>query len=554
MATGDVGRSVRERFWLLVDGGLSIREASVGAGVCQATGIKWVKRAGLARLGYTVGKTDRVVVVCPEGATPSQVAKAQGMFDRDDQQDQVVDLVGQGSTVKEAAQQVGVSESAARRWSDNAGVLVVRRYSDVVRHRFWAVWDQCHDTSVAAREVGVHPATGRRWVRAAGGGRGPGRPIKSGSVSPLSGGLGWHDRSVFVDVDAKPGYRLSVREREQIAWGLSQKWSIRKIAAEMGRSASTVSREVTRNSGVDGQYRLLTAEQKAQTRAKRPKEAKLVADTPLRRYVAAGLKQKRSPEQIAHRIRLDYPDDPEMRVCHETIYQAIYVEARGGLKRDVERCLRQGRAYRQPRRKTGERRGRIPGMVPIADRPDISDRLVPGHWEGDLIIGKNNASAVGTVVERCFRYTMLAHLDGDHTAPTVRDAIVGLLGGMPGQLCRSLTWDQGREMACHFEVAQQADIEVYFADPHSPWQRGTNENTNGLLRQYLPKGTDLSLYTPHDLQAIADELNNRPRKVLGWLTPTEALHLYLGHTVIIGGRPAHLPDNLQPLAQRCVDQ
>jgi IS30 family transposase len=347
---------------------------------------------------------------------------------------------------------------------------------------------------------------------------------------------------------------LTARERERIAIGRAEKQSVRRIAREMGRPASTVSREIARNSGADGRYRVLDAERSAQERAKRPKRAKLVADTPLRRYVVAGLREDQSPEQIANRIRLEHPCDPEMRVCHETIYQAIYVESRGGLKHEMDQSLRQGRVYRQPRRATGERRGRIPGMVPIAERPDIADRLVPGHWEGDLMIGKNNASAVATLVERRVRYPMLGHLDSDHTAPAVRDAIVPLLAALPDQVRRSLTWDQGREMACHFEVADQANIEVYFADPHSPWQRGTNENTNGLLRQYLPKGTDLSVFSSDDLQAIADRLNNRPRKVLGWLTPTEALHLTLGHTVIIGGQPAELPDNLKPLAQRCVDQ
>ena len=520
MAGNGDGMDVREWFWSLVDGGSSIREASLGAGVQPSTGLKWVRRAGLARPGYTVGKSDRVVVVAPEGVLPSQAARDRGLVGGDDKR-----TVGMGRR--------GVPES--------------------VRDRFWAVWDQCRDVVVAAGEAGVHPATGRRWVRAAGGRR-PGRLVKSGSVPSFPRGLGWHDTSVIVDTDTETGTRLTARERERIAIGRAEKKSIRQIARELGRPASTISREVRRNTGEDGQYRMLTAEQRAQDRAKRPKEAKLVADTALRRYVVAGLREESSPEQIANRIRLDHPDDPEMRVCHETIYQAIYVEARGGLKHEMDQSLRQGRAYRQPRRTTGERRGRIPGMVPIAERPDIKDRLIPGHWEGDLIIGKNNASAVATLVERRVRYTMLGHLEADHTAPAVRDAVVALLADLPDQIRRSLTWDQGREMACHFQVADQADIDVYFADPHSPWQRGTNENTNGLLRQYLPKGTDLSVHTPDDLQAIADRLNNRPRKVLGWLTPTEALHLTLGHTVIIGGRPAELPDNLKPLAQRCVDQ
>ena len=468
--------------------------------------------------------------------------------------DKVLELVRSGCTTGETARASGVSLEAVLAWAREAGIRPRVGASSSTRERFWEAWKRGDSVESASREAGIHPTTGARWTRAAGVARPPGRPVKSESVPALPGESDWQDVRVVVDMDAETGKRLTVRERERIALGRATKQSIRQIARELGRSPATVSREVRRNAAQDGQYQVLGAEQKAQARAKRPKHAKLVADTPLRRYVVAGLGREASPEQIAHRIRLDYPDDPEMRVCHETIYQAIYVEARGGLKRDVERCLRQGRAYRQPRRTTGERRGRIPGMVPIAERPDISDRLVPGHWEGDLIIGKNSASAVATLVERRIRYTMLGHLDGDHTAPAVRDAVVALFATVPDQLCRSLTWDQGREMACHFHVADQADIDVYFADPHSPWQRGTNENTNGLLRQYLPKGTDLSVHTPDDLQAIADRLNNRPRKVLGWLTPTEALHLTLGHTVIIGGRPAELPDSLKPLAQRCVDQ
>jgi IS30 family transposase len=359
---------------------------------------------------------------------------------------------------------------------------------------------------------------------------------------------------MHIDMEAPRGWNLGIYERQEIALGIAEGLSAAAIGRQIGRPTSTVTREIARNQDSDGQYRFLQAEQLARSRAHRVKPSKLAQPGPLRDYVTTGLSQKYSPEQIAQRLRLDYPTNPEMHVCHETIYQGMYVESRGGLKREVEHALRQGRAYRHPRRKPEHRRKRIPGMIPIAERPDdVETRQVPGHWEGDLIIGKNSASAVATLVERRARYTMLGHLDTDHTAASVRDAIVPLLTGLPSQLRRTLTWDQGSEMACHFEVATHADIEVYFADPHSPWQRGTNENTNGLLRQYMPKGTDLSTYTAHDLETIANELNNRPRKVLGWLTPTEAMHLILGHTVIIGGQPAHLPDNLLPLAQRCID-
>jgi IS30 family transposase len=275
----------------------------------------------------------------------------------------------------------------------------------------------------------------------------------------------------------------------------------------------------------------------------------------LRDAVVAKLGDGLSPEQVVARLALEYPGDQEMRVCHETIYQAVYIHARGGLKREVVQALRTGRAHRRPHGKDSQRRGRIKDMVSISQRPmEADDRAVPGHHEGDLIIGKGSQSAVATVVERSSRFVMLGYLPGGHTAPEVQEAIVPLFTGLPATLRRTLTWDQGREMAGHLQVAEAADIKVYFADPHSPWQRGSNENTNGLLRQYLPKGVDLKAWDAQDLQAIADKLNARPRKTLGWLTPTEALTIMLGGTVIIAGRTMELPASLKPLTQRrCID-
>jgi IS30 family transposase len=359
---------------------------------------------------------------------------------------------------------------------------------------------------------------------------------------------------VLIDTDAPAGYRLGWADRQEIALGYNRGESMTVIAARIKRPVCTVSREIKRNVSPDGVYRLTDAHRDSVARAKRTKPAKLAQPGRLRDYVVAQLKKKRSPEQIASRIALEYPDDPEMRVCHETIYQAIYIQARGGLKREVDKALRRGRGYRKPQRKPDTRRTRVPDELLISQRPDdVADRLIPGHWEGDLILGSvASGSAVATLVERSTRFVMLGHLPADHTATTVRDAIVPLLAGLPDQMRKTLTWDQGSEMACHLQIAEQADINVYFAHPHSPWERGTNEATNGLLRQYLPKGTDLSIYTPTDLQAIADELNSRPRKTLGWLTPEEAWHLTLGHTITIGGRQMALPDTLQPLQQRCI--
>ena len=253
--------------------------------------------------------------------------------------------------------------------------------------------------------------------------------------------------------------------------------------------------------------------------------------TRLRREVQDRLKHNNSPEQIASRLRADFPDDPEMWVSHETIYQSLYVQSRGALRRELTRHLRTGRALRKPQRKEGERRGRIPGMVPISQRPaEVADRAVPGHWEGDLILGSTaSGSAIGTLVERTTRFVMLLHLPGDHSAGTVAEAMIAKMSELPEQLRRSLTWDQGVEMSQHGRIAAATQLQIYFCDPHSPWQRGTNENTNGLLRQYFPKGTDLSRWGPGYLDYVAAELNARPRKTLNWRTPAEALDALLSN-------------------------
>jgi len=324
------------------------------------------------------------------------------------------------------------------------------------------------------------------------------------------------------------GRYLSVAEREEIAVGLAAGESVRVIAARLGRSPSTVSREVRRNSRGARHYRAVAAQGQAQWRAARPKTAKLAGNDELRAWVQGKLEDKWSPEQISAMLAAEFPDRPEMRVSHETIYQSVYVQGRGALRRELARCLRTGRELRKPRRKAGERRGRIKDMVMISERPaEAADRAVPGHWEGDLIIGAGNKSAIGTLVERSTRFVLLLHLPQGYEAPQVAAAMTGAMAGLPAALRRSVTWDQGGEMAAHAQFTVATGLPVYFCDPHSPWQRGSNENTNGLLRQYFPKGTDLSVHSREHLAAVADQLNSRPRKTLGWKTPAQALDEFL---------------------------
>jgi transposase, IS30 family len=315
--------------------------------------------------------------------------------------------------------------------------------------------------------------------------------------------------------------RLSVAEREEISRGLIAGDSFCVIAARLGRSTSTVSRDVAANGG-RRRYRAWWADVRAVRNARRPKTPKLVRCSRLRREVERRLAQRWSPEQIAARLVVDYPDDAEMRVSHETIYQSLFVQARGALRRELTRCLRTGRTRRQPHRRTNAG-GELRDMVLLSARPpDVADRAVPGHWEGDLLIGKKGESAIGTLVERQTRYVLLLDLRDGRLAPQVRAKLASKILELPANLRRSLTWDRGKEMAEHVRFTVDTGVRVYFCDPHSPWQRGSNENLNGLLRQYFPKGTDLSVHSAPHLDAVAMELNNRPRQTLSWLTPSEA--------------------------------
>ncbi|WP_255557410.1 IS30 family transposase [Paeniglutamicibacter sp. Y32M11] len=320
------------------------------------------------------------------------------------------------------------------------------------------------------------------------------------------------------------GRCLTFEKREEIAILRAQGQSLRKIGAAIGCSASTVSRELRRNTKAGNEYRATSAHVLAYERASRPKPAKLHTNLVLRGIVEEDLAKKYSPEQIAGRLRLRFPDQQEMRVSPETIYQSLYVQSRGAVNRDLAACLRTGRAVRKPCRKAGQRKNRIPGMINISERPaEVEDRAVPGHWEGDLIIGKGNQSAIGTLVERNTNYTMLVHLPQGYKAEQMRQALTAKIKTLPESLRHSLTWDQGIEMQSWKSVKKDTGMEIYFCDPHSPWQRGINENTNGLLRQYFPKGTDLGIHSAEDLDWVAAELNDRPRKRLEFRKPIEMI-------------------------------
>ena len=420
------------------------------------------------------------------------------------------------------------------------------------RQAFWARIAAGASSEDAALAIGVSQPVGTRWFREAGG------------MPP-------------IDLVPRSGRYLSFAEREELALLKAQQLGIREIARRMERSPSTISRELRRNAetrgGVLG-YRATVAQWKAERAAERPKVVKLAENARLRSYVQDRLagtvmdargkpfpgprvpwKGRRhgrradrrwgkcwSPQQISRRLQVDFPDDASMRISHEAIYQALYVQGRGALRRELSACLRTGRALRVPRARTRQRgKNFITPAVMISQRPaEVADRAVPGHWEGDMIIGLNS-SAIGTLVERTTRFTMLLHLPpmaehgagarvkngpalAGHGAEAVRDAIAEKIKTLPAQLRKSLTWDQGAELAQHAQLRIDTGLDIYFCDPRSPWQRGTNENTNGLLRQYFPKGTDISRYTERELDAVAITLNSRPRKTLGWRTPAEVLN------------------------------
>jgi len=345
------------------------------------------------------------------------------------------------------------------------------------------------------------------------------------SVRRLLGALG----GVKARSRPRSPLRLSLEEREEIRAGCQAGDSLAQIARSIGRSASTISREVARNGGRRA-YRAVAADGAACRRACRPKPAKLAINAVLAARVEELLEQRWSPQQISAWLRLAFADDPGMQVSHETIYQSLFVQARGALRKDLAKCLRTGRTRRRGQGRV-ERRGKIADMVMISQRPaEIEDRAVPGHWEGDLILGARNRSAIVTLVERQTRYVLLAHIGTEKTSPAVCQAIGQKILTLPEHLARSLTWDQGKELAGHAQFTIQTGLPVYFCDPHSPWQRGSNENTNGLLRQYFPRGTDLAIHDQAELDRVAAQLNGRPRQTLDWATPAERLNALIAMT------------------------
>jgi len=380
------------------------------------------------------------------------------------------------------------------------------------RDQYLALMREGMGNAEASRIVGVNRKTGHRWRY--------GR-----SVTTRTGEVRTYP-AITLPADPVSARYLSEDERISIADELIRGLGVRAIAAGLGRAPSTISREIRRNRDVGtGAYHPHRAQRRAAGRRVRHRRGKLGCNPELQTVVADHLERRWSPEQISRLLPSLFRDRPEMRVAPETIYQALYRRGPDRLHRDGVRLLRSGRVHRKRRRRSGERTGRfVAPMVMIDKRPaDVADRRIAGHWEGDLITGSANRSAIGTVVERTTRYLLLLHLPGGHGAEQVRDALVDAVAVLPSRLRRSLTWDQGVEMSRHDEFTRTSDVAVYFCERASPWQRGTNENTNGLLRQYFPKGTDLRVYTAAHLAGVAAELNARPRKILGWETPSQQL-------------------------------
>ncbi|AFM18228.1 transposase, IS30 family [Mycolicibacterium chubuense NBB4] len=425
--------------------------------------------------------------------------------------------VAAGLSPTAAATVAGVHGATGRHWAQQAGYRGESkhfgiRYTAQQRAVFWTAVRSAVPPAQAAVVAGVSEAAARRWLQQAD--HVPRTPFPA-------------EADLVAESELTSRVRAPLRfvERCRLEQLLEHGYPPAQAAALMGRHKDTINREIARGQ-TRSVYRASMGQDVADAARKRPKVRKLEANPGLRAEVLQRLETRNSPEQIAGRLRQDFPDDPEMWVSHETIYQAVYVQPRGELAKELKSALRTGRIKRKPqgRNEIADRNRFKAGMVGISERPaEADDRAIPGHWEGDLIMGAGNTSAIGTLVERTTGFVMLLHLPGDHTATTVAAAMTAKVPEIPAILRRSLTWDQGTEMAMHTNITEATGLPIYFCDPHSPWQRGTNENTNGLLRQYFPKGTDLAFWGPGFLDQVAAELNARPRKRHNWRTPAEEL-------------------------------
>jgi len=502
----------KQEFFRRLDRGGTVRAAALHVGVSPDVGYRWIRLAGLST---------------PRGRPRLYTDEEKATFIR------ILKVKGNVSLV---ARELGFVRITCYKWAHQAGVFTGKSVR-TQRDKFLKLRSEGLSRAEAMERVGTDKRSASDWdkgIRQFYGGRvyPDGRVIKYRIAEILanvnkSRTAHFHGEKVDLDRLERPiSFRfLGLRERERLHDLHRRSHSIRSIARELGRAPSTISRELRRNASSSLGYMPYGAHRAAAARRPRPRICKLQASGPLRDYVVTNLQRRRSPEQISHRLRKDFSDDAKMRVATETIYQAIYTPHPGALQRKITPVTRYGRTRRKPRRDAARRATRfVDPMVSIALRPSEADgRTVPGHWEGDLIVGNLNKSAIGTLVERASRYVMLVHLEKGRTAEAVRDGLVHTMQDLPAPLRRTLTSDQGAEMSEHKSFTTATNIDVYFCDPASPWQRGSNENTNGLLRQYFPKGTDLSRHSVDVLEFVADELNTRPRKGLNWDTPAERL-------------------------------
>lgn len=502
----------KREFFLIMDRGSTIRAAAIKVGVSPDVGYRWMRKAGLSAL-----------------RTPPRMYTAE-------EKAEFFRLLAERGNVSAVARELGFVRVTCYKWAHQAGIFTGYTV-DAKRDLFHQLRSEGRTRAHAAELAGVDKRSAQDWDRGV-------RQFYGGRVYPNGSVVRYSStekianvkrpRTTYLtadDVDIDRLERpihfrfLSLAERERIHDLRAAGTSIRAIATALDRAPSTISRELARNSTAAIGYMPYGAHRQAAARRARPRPCKLNVSGPLRDYVTEGLQKRWSPEQVSRRLAKDLGGDTTMRACPETIYQAIYSDGPGALRRDGTAPTRSRRTRRQPRRDPEHRRPRfVEPMRLIKQRPaEVEHRRTIGHWEGDLIVGTLHRSAIATVVDRASRYLLLVHLDGDHTADRVRDRLTETMGILPDPLRRTLTWDQGAEMSGHGEFRAATGIDVYFCDPASPWQRGTNENTNGLLREYFPKGTDLSQHSPQRLAEVAHELNTRPRKVLDWDTPAERL-------------------------------